>query len=289
MNRRATEQDSWDAAVQGVGVARRALLVAAIGLPVALLGSYAGVAATKNYWPFDSGDEANKSRSVGELAADLDSPSSSTRLAAVTALGSRLKYEHPDRKAAIAALIGFLARRDHSNIRSDIPEDKSPPEINSAFVALGRNNVSYVNDRLDLRYADLRGLEAGRVGFSDGIPLYGANLSNAVITDSEISSSNMQEAILERAWFGGCNLTSLMLPGANMKNVFAPSTTFVSCEFSNVDISGANFSKSVFKDCRFDGRALSANARDWIVRWDDSNPPSWPDGFTVPPHGPPPK
>jgi uncharacterized protein YjbI with pentapeptide repeats len=273
--RNYTEQEARNATVEGTKIARRTFIATMVSLPI----GYLGIAATGDLWPFTSEEQSLTNLTVGRLAEELGSPSSATRRAAVTALSQRLDFDDPDRPAAITALAALLNSTDHIALREGVPADKAPPELNAAFEALGRANVT--SEQMDLRGADLRGLEVTRVEFAGGLTLYGADLRDAVITYGDIKGGNMGDAIFDGAWFGGCTIEGWNLIGAGLRFVNAPKTLFINCNFANADVSGANFSTTTFRDCDFDGRNLADFAKDYRVLWDEGKQPSWPPGFSL--------
>lgn len=281
--RQASEQDARDATVraaeiaeQGLRLSRRQVLLGAAGLATTAVAGWLGVAATRNLWPFDD-NVGMRSRSVSDLAADLKSGDSTVRQAAVSALAARLRLGDPDREGAIGALTNFL-QGDHTQLRPPGNTTKAPPELSDAFMALGQANVSM--NQIDLRESDLAGLDVRHVAFTEGIPLYDANLSAAVITDGVIGGSNAQHLKLDSAWLGQSKINSWFLGHASMRNLRAPGTTFLECIFAGADVTGADFSRSTFVNCDFDGKRLIASAQHDPITWDANNPPTWPPGFT---------
>jgi uncharacterized protein YjbI with pentapeptide repeats len=78
---------------------------------------------------------------------------------------------------------------------------------------------------------------------------------------ADIGGGNIQEVRLDGAWFGGCRLTRWFLGHASLRRIYAPGTTFVDCNFAGADLTNADFSKSVFVNCDFDGRTLIKSAQ----------------------------
>lgn len=281
--RQASEQDARDATVraaeiaeQGLRLSRRQVLLGTAGLATTVVAGWLGVAATRNLWPFDN-QTSLPPRSVAELAADLKANDSTVRQAAVSALAARLRLGDPDRAAAIGALTNFL-QGDHATLRPPGKDTKAPPELSNAFMALGQANVSM--NEIDLRESDLAGLDVRHVAFAEGIPLYDATLVSAVITDGVIGGSNAQHLKLDNAWLGQCKINSWFLGHASMRNLRAPGTTFLECIFAGADVTGADFSRSTFVNCDFDGKRLIASAQHDPIIWDATNPPTWPPGFS---------
>lgn len=282
----ATEQAARDAAVrqaalteQGLHLSRRQLSVGLIGISLTAVFGWLGIAASKDYWPFDTAGTPNTRESVQLLAADLAADSPERRRAAVAALAARTVPGHVDRDAAIAALVAFL-RKDHTAIRQQAKDGKTPPELSDAFTVLGQANVR--SDQVDLRYADLAGIDVRSLNFPEGLPLYGANLSRAVITTSKIGGCNASTVDLSNAWLGACELTAWNLIDAKLAGGTFPGTLFNGCVLAGADLTGADFASTTFKACDFDGRTLIAAGQNNPVTWDPANPPTWPHGFSLP-------
>ncbi|MDX3002039.1 pentapeptide repeat-containing protein [Kribbella solani] len=275
----ASEQEARDATVRATGIAedgyrrnRRQLLLGVAGLGLTSVTAWLGIAATKDFWPFGSASASR--RTVGEIDGDLPSGRGERRQVAVAELARRSSLGDPDREAAVAALARFL-RGDHATIRSAGIRD--PSELSDAFMALGRANVA--TEVADFRYADLAGLDVRDIAFPDGLALFQANLRNLIMTGADIGGGNMQEARLDNAWLGGCRLTRWFLGHASLLDVYAPGTTFTDRIFAGADVTKADFSKSVFVNCDFDGRMLIRSAQYDPIHWDSGRPPRWPVGF----------
>jgi uncharacterized protein YjbI with pentapeptide repeats len=191
-------------------------------------------------------------------------------LAAVAEISKRTAIGDPERTSAIAALAAFVARRDHSDIR----QSGRIPEVSLAFKTLGRADLA--DDQIDLRYADLEGLEVDRVSFSY-LPLYGCTLFNSTITGSTFLSGNAQVVNFGSAWLGGCAFTSVLFAGSDFANVFAAGTKFVDCIFANCIVTNADFSESTFINCDFTDERLTRAGRG-PVRYSSGYPPKWPEG-----------
>ena len=120
------------------------MIISIAGLITGTSVAYLGLAASVGWTPFHD-KNAHGGQTVGQLAADLASPYAGTRRAAVAAPTTRLGADHPDRPAAIAALVSLLSSADHSAMRAD----GQATELDDAFEALGHANIG--QDPMDLR------------------------------------------------------------------------------------------------------------------------------------------
>lgn len=279
----ASEQDAWNATIRAadiaedaLGLSRRQVLLGVAGVFVAAGTGYLSIAATKSYWPF----EESPGDSIQVLAGQLrGATSSEQRIAVLHAIGARARTGHPDRDAAVAVLASFLRTQDGiEEQRRDAATEghKAPAEIGLAFTLLGKSGIT--DDEGDLRNTDLSGVDVEDLNFPDGITLYGANLTGAVIVHSTIGSCNAGTANLTRAWFGGCFLSGLNLIDARLSNATFPATRLSGCQVAGADLSGTDFAEAQLNECDFAGDRLVSSARR-NAHWDPDNPPRWPSGF----------
>jgi hypothetical protein len=280
----ASEQDARNATVRATAIAqdalslsRRQALLGVAGLFVAIGTGYAGVAATKSYWPFD---DSSIGDSVPDLAGQLeDANSSEQRIAVLHAIGTKARIGHTDQEAAVSVLASFLRNQNGVERRrrdAATQGHKAPTEISLALSLLGKSGTT--TQEADLRESDLSGVDVSDLNFPHGVTLYGADLTGAVIVNSTIGSCNAGTANLTRSWFGGCFLSGLNLIDAQLSNATFPTTRLSSCQFAGAELSGADFTKAQLDECDFAGNRLTISGRRnaW---WDADNPPKWPPGF----------
>jgi hypothetical protein len=273
---RATEQDARDATVKALELSRRQYLVGVAGLAVAVATGYAGIAATKNLWPFESSSGDSLEALVDRLSS---AGSSEQRIAALHGIGGKAMVGHPDRLAAVQVLTSFL--RDQKNVpvkRRDAATQgfKAPAEVSLALTLLGKSGTAY--DEADLRGADLSGVDVKDLDFSRGVTLYGADLTGAVIIHSTIGSCNAGTVNLTNAWFGGCFLSGLNLIDADLSGATFPTTRLSGCQLAGAELSGADFAKAQLDECDFAGDRLTESGHR-NARWKSGDPPRWPPGF----------
>ncbi|WP_253834613.1 pentapeptide repeat-containing protein [Actinokineospora globicatena] len=276
MRRPATEQDSWDAAVDSFKVGRRSLLVGAVALPLGALGSYLGVAATKDYWPFGT-----SAKSVTELARALNGAASSgERIAILQEMSAKGVIGHPDRGAVVGVLAEFLRTQNGiSQTRRATAADtrnKAPEEISVAFSILGKSGTNYLE--ADLRGANLSGIDVRGLDFSGGITMYGAKMTGSVLADCNFGGGNWGAIDLSGSWFAGGHLNGLNLTDSVLNGAVFPGSRLLGCQFAGAEISDVDFSSSDLDECDFSGQRLDSSGRR-NAHWLPGKSPSWPTGY----------
>jgi hypothetical protein len=272
---------STEIAERSYGLSRRQYILGAVGAVLTVVTGYAGVAAAKNYWPFESEDPGG-GKSIAELARDLsNSGSSGERVAVLHAIGGKAVIGHPERAASVDVLTEFLRTQkgipQDRRERSTEPEGKAPPEISLAFSILGKSGTKY--DEADLRGANLSGIDVSGLDFAGGVTMFGARMAGAMFADCNFGTANWGEITMSGSWFAECFLSGLNLIDSNVGGSLFPGSRLLGCQFAGADVTSSDFSSSKLEECDFAGERLNSNGHR-NAHWSAGRAPKWPDGYS---------
>ena len=158
--------------------------------------------------------------------------------------------DHPTVMEVLAAFIRAHSREPWPVPESDgspVPRGSFPrPDVQAALTVIGRRNVMFDQQRIDLSAAVLPGALLFSANLTRlrlvGADLTGANLQGANLTDASLQDAGLQDADLTRAdltradltradltgaSLGGADLTGADLRGTNLTDAFWPSDVVV--------------------------------------------------------------
>jgi len=137
-----------------------------------------------------------------------------------------------------------------SNIRLP-PLDTDPNRCERATVGNTIGQANAVSDKvLDLRFCDFSGAD-----------LSSKTLSGALMSDAVLKGTNLQEAVMSKAYAERANFN-----GANLSNAIVDRV-----DFDDADLSGAQFVNAVITGTTFKGANLEgANFEDALIGSEDA-------------------
>jgi uncharacterized protein YjbI with pentapeptide repeats len=151
--------------------------------------------------------------------------------------------------ASLALLLSSPAFAE-SNVRLP-PLDSDPNRCERAATGNTIGQANAVSDRiLDLRFCDFSGKD-----------LSAKTLSGALLSDAILKGTNLQEAVMSKAYAVGANFS-----GADMTNAIVDRVVF-----DKADLSGVQFVNAVITGATFDGANLDgANFEDALIGSEDA-------------------
>ena len=130
---------------------------------------------------------------------------------------------------------------------------------------INQTNEAQPGRRIATKEEFVRELNEGRSNFSgmdlQGVRLCGLNLTGCDFSDAKLQKCGFTSVRLDRVNFSGadltgasvfgCKATGFTMENACLEELSVLDNTFISCRFSNANLSRAYISKSAFHDCEF--------------------------------------
>ncbi|MFI6249033.1 pentapeptide repeat-containing protein [Streptomyces sp. NPDC051016] len=201
----------------------------------------------------------------------LSSGSLTQRLGGIYSLERIMRDSEKDHAMVVEVLAAFV--RQHAVMESDAEEmskstERRPKEdTQAALTVLGRRPDREEEFQLDLRHADLRGvnLSKARLGLAIliGAHLEGANLIKAHLEEADLNGANLDKAKLSYACLSGAKLSSAQmadadlgyvdLQDATMKNACLKGAWMVRASLRETDLEGADLEDAYLRKASLTG------------------------------------
>jgi uncharacterized protein YjbI with pentapeptide repeats len=248
----------------------RATCIAAL---VALGTAFTGAIAWRTYMLQRSGQFTERyAAAVSQLGAEL----MEMRIGGIYALESLMRESAMDAPAVVQVLAAFLRNRVAQPMVSTgllplpepgeaVPLARAPQDVEAAVVVLGRRRVAQGERPLDLRGANLSGVEANDSNFSHAW-LHGSDLSRAHFRSGQMrgtgfNRTDLRSAVLDRSDMSLSRIDKANLSGASMIEVRLQharirSTDLIAVMLYRANLDGADLQGSCLRGARLDGACL---------------------------------
>ncbi|MFI1729382.1 pentapeptide repeat-containing protein [Streptomyces acidicola] len=197
--------------------------------------------------------------------ANLGEKSEALRLGGVFALQRIMQDSPRDQPAIVNVLSSFV--REHAQaeswtvpgewefecdpgfrpreVENSIPPRQPAADVRGALdVLVSRDRSRDMGTRVDLRFADLRGVELRNQNLS-GFLLSGADLRNARLAYADLREADLLRARLDEVDLTRANLQGAVLQGASLQH-----SELTGVDLSSSHLAGANFAHAEMRDAR---------------------------------------
>jgi uncharacterized protein YjbI with pentapeptide repeats len=253
--------------------AQNAVRETCIAALVALGTAFTAAIAWRTYMLQRSGQFTERySAAVGQLGAEL----MEMRIGGIYALESLMRESFVDAPAVVQVLAAFLRNRavQLTAARGLLPLPapgealipiRAPQDIEATVVVLGRRGAEIGEQPLDLRGANLSGVEANgsnparawlhqadlsRAHFRSAL-LRGAGLNATDLRSAVFDRSDMSESRMDRANLSGASLIEVRLQRARILSADLTAVMLYGADLDNVDLRG-----SCLRGARLDAASL---------------------------------
>jgi uncharacterized protein YjbI with pentapeptide repeats len=140
--------------------------------------------------------------------------------------------------------------------------DKPMQDIQAILTVLGRRELKYAKESLDLRYTNLRGVDLNLTVFSgtdfSGADLTGAKLRGATLIAADLNDANLNGADLSHAKLTGALLNSAILSGAVLSEATLNRASLSAAKLDEADLGLANLEGAYLEDASLIKAKLNA-------------------------------
>jgi hypothetical protein len=248
----------------------RATCIAAL---LALGTAFTGAIAWRTYMLQRFGQFTERySAAVGQLGAEL----LEMRIGGIYALESLMRESAVDSPAVVQVLAAFLRNRPAQPVVSAgllalpgpgeaLVPVRAPQDVEATVVVLGRRRIPHGERPLDLRWANLSGVEANDSNFARAW-LHGADLSRSHFRSGQLrgaglNGADLRSAVLDRSDLSRSRIDKANLSGASMievqlQHARVRSTDLTAAMLYRANLDNADLQGSCLRGARLDGASL---------------------------------
>lgn len=246
---------------------------------VALGTAFTGAIAWRTYMLQRSGQFTERySAAVSQLGAEL----TEMRIGGIYALESLMRESTIDSPAVVQVLAAFLRNHAAQPMASSgllplpepgeaLPVTRAPQDVEATVVVLGRRKITQAERPLDLRGANLSGVEANdsnfahawlhkadlsRAHFRSG-QMRGIGLNGTDLRSAALDRSDMRFSRIDRANLSGASMIEVLLQQARIR-----STELIAVMLYRANLDHADLQGSCLRGARLDGSSLRAACLD---------------------------
>ncbi|WP_330305480.1 MULTISPECIES: pentapeptide repeat-containing protein [unclassified Streptomyces] len=180
----------------------------------------------------------------------LSSGSLVERLGGIFALEHVMRESPRDHETVVQILAAFV--RSESPVRPGRPPSPVREDVAAAMTVLARRPLRDEKNPMDLRRADLTGLEL--LSDQDG---HGPRLSQADLCGARLTDARMPGADLRGVWLGGADLTRADLQGVDLSEAWLSDATLRETKLQKARLAAAKLDEATLYDTHFTGAVLT--------------------------------
>jgi hypothetical protein len=225
--------------------AREAVRTQLLTLGAGLFAAGALVYTARNFTlsrrTFELTEQGQVTNRYTEAIGQLGSGKLDVRIGGIYALERVTHDSARDHPTVMEVLTAFV--REHSGEQwppgPDPPERMTRPDVQAALTVIGRRNLTYDRQRVDLDTATLTGATLSDAALS------GANFTRADLTRANLTRANLTSAHLSRANLTGAHLAGALLKFADLRHADLTGAILIEAHLSFADLTGADLTGAI--------------------------------------------